>query len=102
VAGALVITVAGEVDFETISALDEALASAAEEAPPVVIADFTEVTFMDSTGLNALLTAHRELLARGRRLALAGAQPAVLRVLDLTGADKVIPIYSTVDQALHP
>lgn len=60
------------------------------------------VTFMDSTGIDTLLRAHHALVAQGGRLALVGALPPVLRVMDLTGVDEVIPLYPTVSQALHP
>jgi anti-anti-sigma factor len=99
--GGVVVTVTGEIDVSTTGLLADALARAADTAA-VVVADLTAVTFLDSTGLSTLLRAHNALTARGGRLALTGAKPAVLRVLELTGVDTVIPLYPTVAQALHP
>jgi anti-anti-sigma factor len=99
--GGVVVTVTGEIDVDTTDVLADALARAADVAA-VVVADLTAVTFMDSTGLNTLLGAHRDLAARGGRLALVGAQPAVRRVLELTGVDTVIPLHPNIRQALHP
>jgi anti-anti-sigma factor len=99
--GGVVVTVTGEIDVDTSDILADALARAADVAA-VVVADLTAVTFMDSTGLNTLLGAHRDLAARGGRLALVGAQPAVRRVLELTGVDTVIPLYPSTARALHP
>jgi anti-anti-sigma factor len=99
--GGVVLTVTGEIDVTTIGALAEALDHAADAAP-VVVADLTGVTFMDSTGLSTMLRAHHDLVARGGRLALVGAQPSVQRVLDLTGVDTVIPLYPAVDHAFRP
>jgi len=58
---------------------------------PVVVADLSAVTFLDSTGISTLLRAHNALTAQGGWLALTGADQTVLRVLDLTGVDTVIP-----------
>ena len=99
--GGAVLVVAGEIDADTAGVLSDALAAAAAAAPSVVAVDFAAVTFMDSTGINTLLRAHHDMVARGTRLALAGALPAVVRVLDITGVDHVIPLYPSVDQALR-
>jgi anti-anti-sigma factor len=98
--GGVIVTVTGEIDLDTTDILADALARAADTAP-VVVADLTAVTFLDSTGISTLLRAHHALTARGGRLALAGAHHTAFRVLDLTGVDTVIPLYPTVAQALH-
>lgn len=97
----VVVTVTGVIDLDTIDILADALTRAADIAP-VVVADLTAVTFMDSTGINTLLRAHHALTGKGGRLALASAQPPILHVLELTGVDTVIPLYPTAAQALHP
>ena len=61
-----------------------------------VLLDLTEVEFLDSSGLGAVVTA-RKLLGAGHRLALAGLQPAVEKVLRLTHMDRVFPIYADAE-----
>lgn len=74
-------------------------------APPTggsertVLLDLTEVEFLDSSGLGAVVAA-RKLLGKGRQLALAGLQPAVEKVLRLTHMDRVFPIYRDADAFL--
>jgi anti-sigma B factor antagonist len=52
----------------------------------------SEVEFLDSSGLGAVVAA-RKLLGQGHHLALSGLQPAVEKVLRLTHMDRVFPIY---------
>ncbi|MEU7057994.1 STAS domain-containing protein [Streptomyces sp. NPDC046197] len=97
--GTCVVTLAGEADLDGSAHLRQALLSCLETAPNTVI-DCGEVTFMDSSGINALITAHQAAQASGARLRLAAPQDAVLRVLQLVGVDTLIPCYPTLEQAL--
>jgi anti-sigma B factor antagonist len=58
----------------------------------MLVLDMSEVEFLDSSGLGAVVAA-RKLLGMDRHLALAGLQPAVEKVLRLTHMDRVFPIY---------
>lgn len=57
-----------------------------------VLLDMSEVEFLDSSGLGAVVAA-RKMLGADRTLALAGLQPAVDKVMRLTHMDRVFPIY---------
>jgi len=61
-----------------------------------VLLDMSEVEFLDSSGLGAVVAA-RKLLGSDRTLALAGLQPAVDKVMRLTHMDRVFPIYPDTD-----
>jgi CRP/FNR family transcriptional regulator, cyclic AMP receptor protein len=78
----LVIAARGEIDLAAIGPLEDAVRRAAESAVADVWVDLSEVEFMDSTGLTALLLAHRAIDGGHRRLAIvcpdgAGAQDAL-------------------------
>jgi anti-sigma B factor antagonist len=66
--------------------------SSAAETERSVLLDVSEVEFLDSSGLGAVVAA-RKLLGQGHHLALSGLQPAVEKVLRLTHMDRVFPIY---------
>lgn len=68
-------------------------------ADAAVLLDLSEVEFLDSSGLGAVVAA-RKLLGKGHQLALAGLQPAVEKVLRLTHMDRVFPIYADADAFL--
>ncbi|MER5472831.1 STAS domain-containing protein [Streptomyces sp. NPDC002935] len=101
VGGVRVVTVCGELDHLVRDRLGEALNQAADDAPPRTVADLTGVTFMDSSGINALIGAHRAATDAQGWIRLAGAQQSVLRVMQLVGIDELIPCYPTVSQALE-
>lgn len=65
---------------------------------PVVL-DMSRVTFMDSSGLGAVV-AVMKLLGQRERLHLAGLQPMVDKVLRLTRMDRVFTIHDTVEAAI--
>ncbi len=81
-----VLTVAGEIDMATVphvhSAVDDALR---DEAVRRLVLDFADVTFLDCTGIAALLQVTRQARARGACACLVRCRPVVLRVLDATG-----------------
>jgi anti-anti-sigma factor len=79
------VTVTGELDVFTAASLKEALAAVSRGGGPVVAVQMAGVTFLDSTGLHALLDADRTLRAIGRRLSLVEPSPIVERLLELTG-----------------
>ena len=64
-----------------------------------VILDLGRVEFIDSSGLGAVVAA-RKLMPEGRILSLAGLQPAVARVMQLTRMDTVFPIHEDLETAL--
>ena len=65
---------------------------------PVVL-DLAQVTFLDSSGLGAVVAA-RKLLGADRALELAGLNPAVEKVMQLTRMNTVFLIHDTRDAAL--
>ena len=62
------------------------------EGVGAVVVDLGDVAFMDSTGLEVLLATRRRTELEGGSLTLVGPTPAVLRVLEVTGLDKLFTI----------
>ncbi|MEU2421071.1 STAS domain-containing protein [Streptomyces sp. NPDC007851] len=92
--GAWVVAVHGAFDLDSAPLLASALQDAATTHTTIVV-DAAAVTFADSTVLNVLLHFHR-----GHRLRLARPARQFQRVLELTGADQVLDIRPTVDDAV--
>lgn len=79
-------TVAGEVDLATVGELEQVVTEAlAGQAGPVAV-DLRAVTFIDSTGLQALVRLD-DLARAGRRSLAIEEGPAVRRLFELTGLD---------------
>ena len=97
----VMLRVGGEVDLATSPQLHAKLVDLVEvgEASSVVV-DLTPVAFMDSTGLIVLLAAHKRARANGGRVLLVCPGGPVLRVLRLTGMDKVLSIHGSLAEAV--
>ncbi|GAA3930512.1 STAS domain-containing protein [Actinomadura viridis] len=94
-----VVRVRGEIDVLSRERFEEAMMEALEAGGPMVV-DMREVTFCDSTGLNAIVTANRRALARGTAMALVALPPRIRRVFRITAVDEFIPIYDTLREAV--
>ncbi len=97
--GIRVVTLAGEIDYNSSGQLRQALDVTGTARPRTVI-DMCRVTFMDSSGINLLIGAHQDTTAAGGWLRLAAPTDAVLRVLQLVGVDQLIDCHPTRNQAL--
>ncbi|MEV1025929.1 STAS domain-containing protein [Streptomyces sp. NPDC050264] len=102
VSGIRLLTARGEIDASSAPELTEALTGHVGEAgePPRTVLDLGAVTFMDSTGVNALLIAHRVMAEAGGWIRLACLDGPVRRLVELVGVDSVIACHPSVDQAL--
>ena len=76
----------GEIDVATVEAQRaQWLATLDERRPRRLVVDMSDVTFLDSTGLGAIVALQRRQRAHGGVVAISNAAPAVERVLQLTG-----------------
>jgi len=83
------VVVEGELDMATSERLWSVLSGAlADSSSPVVRLEFGGVTFMDSSGLAALL----RVVDAGREVVLGGAGESVRRVVEATGLESVIRV----------
>ena len=81
--GTVVVRVTGDVDVASSQMLDDALTELARQPAGRVMVDLSDVTFMDSSGLRALVQA-RDRMDRGRRwLVVCGATGQPRRLLDI-------------------
>lgn len=82
IAGAEVVAPAGEIDLATADQLVDTIRALGPDTP--IVLDLAEVTFIDSSGIRALLDIQQ--IAKDRGVVLAVARPArtVVRLLDLT------------------
>jgi anti-anti-sigma factor len=96
---ATVLAVAGTVDLATAKALEEAVGKAVASDPTALIVDLTEVEFLASAGMAILVETHRRVGDKAA-FAVVADGPATSRPIELTGLDKVFPLYRTLPEAL--
>lgn len=98
--GAAVLRLVGEIDIATVDLMADGLVKLGERHLIDVIIDATEVTFMDSTGLHALVEGKRHIHEDGAHIILV-ASPPVRRVLELMFPGSLFAArVSTLDEAL--
>ena len=66
-----------------------------------LIIDASEISFIDSSGLGALLGRYKLLQQKDGRMSIFGVKSSVLRILDLSGILKIIPVFITEEMALN-
>lgn len=94
-----VVSAPEEIDATNAEGLRTAMLKAAH-LHPVMVIDMSQTRFCDSAGLHALLTARRRASDQGGDLVLVLSGAAVLRLLAISGADRLIPNFATLDEAL--
>ena len=100
VQGCAVVVASGEIDLCTAPALGEALEAAADQSDRIII-DLTRVTFLDSSGMAAMVQAlNRDHHRQRGTLCLVGPSGLVLRALQVTDLTKLFPIYDSLDEAV--
>ena len=87
----VVLTQAGELDIATIPALMQRLEPHRRPGQRVVL-DLREVVFMDCFSLGHIVGAHADSANEGWTLSIRVEAPPVLRLLELTGAAKLLPL----------
>jgi anti-anti-sigma factor len=93
----LVLAAEGEVDVASVDMLCAALDAAAQSGCAEVWLDLSELEFMDSTGITAIIVAHTAF--NSRRFALICPPGPIRRVLEIAGIEHAIPVYATRSDA---
>ncbi|HEX5113714.1 MAG TPA: STAS domain-containing protein [Pseudonocardiaceae bacterium] len=94
-----VLTVSGEIDLSTEALLRDPIARCLHTRPRVLVVDLSAVTFMGSSGLSALREA-QDQGAPHTLVRVVVASRAVLRPIHVTGVERMLSIYPTLEQAL--
>lgn len=93
------IAVEGDLDLVSAPKLRCALLDRLEAGERRIVLDLSLVTFMDSTALGVLVGVNRRMSPHGI-LVMSGAQPSVLRLLEMTGLDRALDFLPTLDAGL--
>ena len=96
---AAIVRLTGEIDLSVAPALRDTLTELADGTRDVVV-DLTEVSFMDSTGLGALISGRELVREGGRKLVLVGVGGPVRRLFSITKLDQAFDFHPTVVAAL--
>jgi len=96
----VVVSIVGSVDALTAGDVDHYLSAQADSGQKQIVADLSQMDFMSSAGLRALLHALRESRQRGGDLRLAAARPGVDHTLSISGFSSILQSFPTVEKAV--
>lgn len=99
--GTPVVSIMGEVDLATAPALEETLRGVPEDRAGELVVDLSGCSFLDSSGLRALLATRERQEPSSQRLALVLSNPNVMRIFQLTKYDALFEIHPTLDAAVN-
>jgi anti-sigma B factor antagonist len=95
-----VVVLSGSVDGLTADRMQAALTAEVDGGHVRLVGDLGAVEYTSSAGLRALLATVKQARSQGGDLRLAAVNPAVRRVLELSGFTSVLRLYDDVDAAV--
>ena len=100
--GATILNLQGRFDFGSRKEFKDTIDRLQAGGCRHIILDLEGVSFVDSSALGLLVIAHQNLKLKEARLSLVKPQAYVRQVLDLANVPKMIPVYSTLQDAFAP
>lgn len=95
-----VVSIKGDVDLESSPKLRAFLKPKSAEKCPRLLLDFTEVGYIDSSGLATLIEYFQAVQSFGGKLALASLSPRVRNVFEIVRLEQIFSLHPDVDTAL--
>lgn len=95
IAGKEVVTayLEGEIDHHTASLMREEIDKSVEEMhPTMLVLDFKNVSFMDSSGIGLVMGRYKTVSANGGELAIINTSPQIGKVMKLAGMERLAKI----------
>lgn len=95
-----VVALPPEIDISNADLVSDTLLAVLNRDVGTLVADMTGTTFCACAGVTALVRAQQRAAANRAQIRVAATTPIVLRVLALTGVDRMLPVFDTVGDAL--
>jgi anti-sigma B factor antagonist len=95
-----VLPLKGEIDLHVSPVVTASLNAIIEKKPKQLVVDLSDVTYIDSAGLAALIQAMQKVEAYGGKFLLAGLQETVRSIFEISRLDQVFQIFPDTDAAL--
>ncbi|MBN9525923.1 MAG: STAS domain-containing protein [Alphaproteobacteria bacterium] len=98
--GIQVLDVAGRIDSGTAKSLEDKVVGFLDGGTKALVIDLSKVEFVSSAGLRVFLLAAKRLKAVGGKYGLAGLQPSVREVFEVSGFSKIFSLFADRAEAL--
>lgn len=98
----LVVIMEGELDHHSTEEVRNKIDNQLDvEGINKLILDFSQVSFMDSSGIGVVIGRYKKLNAKDGKICIAGVSPSVRRVFELSGMFKIIGLYDSIEEAIQ-
>lgn len=98
----LVVRVKGELDMLIAEEMREAVDKRLEEKDiKNLILNLEKVTFIDSSGLGAIIGRYKKMAAKDGRMFIVGARPQVEKILYFSGINKLVPLHGSEQEIIN-
>lgn len=98
----LIVSMAGELDHHSAEEVRNRIDDRLDRENIVkLIMDFSDVTFMDSSGIGVVIGRYKKLNLKKGSICITKARDSVKRVFELSGMFKIIKLYDSVDEAVE-
>jgi len=98
--GIPVIAISGDVDLASSPKLREHLKSKTSEKCPKLLLDFSDVSYIDSSGLATLIEYFQAAQSYGGKLAIANLSPRVRNVFEIVRLEQIFSLHPDVPSAV--
>ncbi len=89
----------GRIDGSNAAQFEEMMRTAIEESDNAVIIDCEKLAYISSAGLRAVLMTAKTLSSRNAKLALCSLTDPIREVFEISGFDKIVPIFDSQSDA---
>ncbi|MGF1492813.1 MAG: STAS domain-containing protein [Microcoleaceae cyanobacterium] len=89
----MILTPGGLLDGTKATSFRQEINKLVEDGAKTILIDFKDVSFMDSSGLGALVLALKSVRAAGGKLAVCSINEQIKILFELTSMDRVFPIF---------
>lgn len=96
----LVLGLSGKLDAEGTKVFGERTTQILESGERYVLLDFTDVAYINSSGLHILVLIERRLASSGGKLVLTGVSERIQNVLIISGLSAILTLQPTKAEAL--
>lgn len=95
-----VLVLEGDIDLNVSPSVTKSLNSMTEKKPKRMIIDLSLATYIDSSGLAALILAMQKVEAYGGSMFLTGLHDTMLSIFETSRLDQIFRIFPDIDAAL--
>jgi anti-anti-sigma factor len=94
-----VVSVSGDFDVNTVGDVKELFEALAVQGSDVIV-DLTDVRFIDSSGIGAIVFLYKRLVAQQKNMALGGVKGQPKELLDILKISQTIDVFITLNHYL--